>query len=464
MDIRKKYKSLSEVYLEKSFAKPVPLIPRQKINEAKIKITFDDGRTKELVTSDYTASKLLGVETKISGNLNESISQWLAAGGWKPESITIILPILTAIIERNLKTNNPGVVKELLEDINIILKLKRSLTNFRNNLVSRIFKGFIQNFPVKLKQLGSERLIDEIEKNCVFAEGGVAVGPGEVLSTLYSEMVNPQTGDLAFPDGKKVELKGSAKPGTGGRPGKKNVVDAANNATKKLAADFAKRRGQLDAETTQELRRLAGEVKDKLQLARGRVTTNIKLFGDIINLILTNPNFNVASILDSISNIDAFGKAGDKLTNTKVGTQIATLLNKYEENREGKEVTTFRSYFNTEKDPQILTDKLLLFSVRPQLIDRNFLLQYVTNIGSKFNSVYAARIVSAMQITDYFVDEKYSYIIFFSSESGKQVVIGEFTNDYMANFKMSLSKASEFTDVKPGTGGTVARGGFSVIV
>lgn len=469
----KKYKSLKDVYVSESFLKPVPKLPRQCVNEAKVRITFDDGRVKELETSDYTASKLIGVEAKVSGNINQSVSQWLASGGWKSESVNIAAPILMGIIERNLKTNNTGVVKEILEDINNILKLKKSLNNFRDNLKSNQFLGFIKNFPILLKQLGNINLVRDIQRNCIFLEGNVAVGPGEVLATLYSEMKNPPTGDLIFPDGKKVELKGSTKESTGGRPGKKNVIDAANKATTALAADYSKKRGELDATTIYKLKEIAKNVQGKIQSLNVKtITANMQRFINIINIIVSNPNFKIDDIYKNITkDIEALGKAGDKLTGTNYGSQVAELLGSYEKNKEGKEVTTFRSYFNTEKDPNVLTDKLLMFSVRPNQIDRNILLAYVSNLGIKFNSEYAARIVSAMQIADYFVDEGYSFIIFFTSlgQDDRQVVIGEFTNDYMANLKLCLDNAlamepKRFLDVKPGTGGTAGRGGFSIVV
>ena len=157
---KKPYKSLNEIYLKESFAKPVPPLPRQNIfREAKVHITFDDGSTKEVITSDYTASKLLGAERKITSNLSEEVKKWFVAGGWRPVAVGIGVPLLITILERNLKTNNTGVVNEIIEDINTILKLKKTLHNFRDNLASNKFNTFIENFPVKLKQLNNSNLI-----------------------------------------------------------------------------------------------------------------------------------------------------------------------------------------------------------------------------------------------------------------------------------------------------------------
>jgi len=466
--VKKPYKSLDEIYLRESFARPVPGLPyKDIINEAKVKITFSDGRVREVETSDYTAGKLLGAETKITSNLNEEIKKWFSAGGWSSVAISIGLPLLITIVERNLKTNNTGVVKEIIEDINNIVKIKKTLHNFRDNLASKTFDSFIANFPIKLKQLNNKSLIKDIERNLVFAEGNVSLGPGEVLATLYSEMVNPKTGDLLFQDGKKVEMKGSTKENTGGRPGKKNVVNAANRATDILRAEYGKRKGEMDQALISDLVNLFAPFKTKFNFDLAKLRGNQKRFMEIANIFLSN-KISINIINDTINqiskNLKALAAAGDKLTGTKIGTQFVDKINEYKKSREGKEVKTFRNYFNTEKDPNILTDKIIMFSVYPQSIDKTFLLDYIAKIGNAFNSEYAAKIVSGIQIADYQFEEKFSYILFFNSLTNNQVVIGEFTTDYNTNLKMCIQKTAEFKDVDPGTGGTVARGGFNVIV
>jgi len=462
--MQKPYKSLQDVYLAESFAKTVPPLPRQTVlGEAKVKITFDDGRIKELETSDYTASKLLGVEAKATTKIDEEIKKWFTSGGWGEVATSVGTPILTTIIERNLKTNNTGVVREIIEDINNILKLKNTLSNFRGNLKSKGFNNFITNFPVKLKQLSHTNLIKDIERNLVFSEGNVAIGPGEVLATLYSEMTNPKTGDLMFPDGRKVELKGSTKEDSGGRPGKKNVVDAAARAVATLKVEYSKLKGEMDARLSTDLYEIIKPYKSVFTNFNGRLTANQKRFIDISSKILSN-EAELGSILNSITNFKAFAKAGDVLTNSNIGTQIAEKLNAYKKRSEGKDVKTFRNYFNAEKNIDTLAEKIATFSVNPERINRNYLKDYLNKIGNGFNSNYAAKIVSAIQIADYQEEEKFSYIIFFNSLTNNQVVVGEFTQDYMTNLGLCLNKAAEFISVDPGTGGTVARGGFNVIV
>lgn len=462
---KKPYKSLAEIYLEQSFAKPVPELPRRTVlGEAKVHITFDDGRVKEIVTSDYTASKLLGVETKITSNINELVKQWFQAGGWGNEAIGIGVPLLMTIIERNLKTNNTGVVKEVIEDINNILKIKKSLNNFKDSLSEKNYSSFVKNFPVKLKQLSAANLIKDIEKNLVFMEGSVAVGPGEVLATLYSEMVNPEKGDLMFRDGRKVEVKGSTTEKSGGRPGSKSVVDAATRVLATLRKEYGMQLQQMDMKTNEELKKLFSQAKEKIDpnVRFPSSQKNKSLFIDITNRYLTGA-FNLNNIKE-IGNLKAFAKAGDVLTRSNIGTQILNQVEAYKEGREGKEMKTFTNYFNTTKDPVELANKIVLFSVHPENVDKNLILKYINNIGDKFDSSYAAKIVSAIQIADYQAEEKFSYIIFFNGITDNQVVIGEFSSNYNENLNKCIVKSFEFKNVSPGTGGTVARGGFNVIV
>jgi hypothetical protein len=470
--MKKRYKSLGEVYLAESFLKKLPPLPGQGVlGEAKIKITFNDGRVKELETSDYTAGKLLGVEAKVTTGLNEEAKKWFAAGGWREEAQGIGVPMLVNIIERNLKTDNTGIVREVIEDINTILGIKKTLSNFKANLKEPRFSvnGFIKSFPVKLKQLGNVNLIRDIERNLIFSESGVTVGPGEVLATLYSEMVNPNKGDLSFPDGKVVELKGSTKEDSGGRPGKKSVVDAATRALVTLRAEYSKLRGVMDAKLATELVEILKPYRSVLNSMMGDVKLNQKRFAnqkrfvDVANMIFSD-NMNMGKILANIPDLDAFAKAGDTLTGSTVGTKIAEELSVYKDNREGKEIKTFRNYFNAEKNPNILAEKLASFSVRPERIDKVYLEKYLVKLGNDFNSNYAAKIVSAIQIADYQAEEGFSYIVFFNSMSDQQVVVGEFTQDYMTNLNISINSSLRFKSVNPGTGGTSGRGGFNIIV
>jgi len=470
--MKKKYKSLSEVYLAESFLKKLPPLPgRGVLGEAKIKITFNDGRVKELETSDYTASKLLGVETKETAGLAGEAKKWFTAGGWSETAQGIGIPMLINIIERNLKTNNTGIVREVIEDINSILSMKKTLTNFRANLKEPGFSvnGFIKSFPIKLKQLGNVNLIKDIERNLTFSESGVTIGPGEVLATLYSEMINPKKGDLAFPDGKVVELKGATTEDSGGRPGKKSVVDAATRAVATLKTEYSKLRGEMDARLTTELveilkpyRSVLASMMSDAKLNQKRFA-NQKRFVNVANMIFSD-NINTGKILASIPDFDAFAKAGDTITGSNVGTQLAGKLNSYKKSGEGKEQKTFKNYFNTENNVDVLAEKLATFSVHPEKIDRAYLKNYLVKLGKDFNAVYAAKIVSAIQIADYQTEEGFSYIIFFNSISDQQVVIGEFTQDYMTNLNICINSALKFKSVNPGTGGTTGRGGFNIVV
>ena len=205
-----------------------------------------------------------------------------------------------------------------------------------------------------------------------------------------------------------------------------------------------------------------GNMMNDVKLNQKRFA-NQKRFVDVANM-MSSDNLNIDKILKNIPDLNAFAKAGDTLTGSNVGTQIAGKLSVYKDNREGKEIKTFRNYFNTEKNPNILAEKLASFSVRPERIDRMYLEKYLVKLGNDFNSIYAAKIVSAIQIADYQAEEGFSYIIFFNSITDQQVVVGEFTQDYMTNLNISINSSLKFKSVNPGTGGTSGRGGFNVIV
>ena len=87
-----------------------------------------------------------------------------------------------------------------------------------------------------------------------FSEGQVAVGPGEVAMTLYSNAYNPDKGDLKTTNVGEVELKGKA-----GRVGKGTEAVAVDREIKKHSRDE-----HLDEDRLEKLNIVRGKITDKI--------------------------------------------------------------------------------------------------------------------------------------------------------------------------------------------------------
>lgn len=469
----KKYRSLSDIYLENSAGKQVPSLNYKPVREATVTVKFDNGEVKEIKTNDRTAAKLIGVETEITHNLDSAISKWLEAGGWRASSVKIARTRIKDILNDNLNMKNSGVVKEVIEDINTILKNKIGLNNFYNNLKSEKYTGFVDRFPLELKQLNNSNVVMGIFA-LDFTENKVGIGPGEVLATLYSEMVNPKVGDLKFPKtDKTVELKAS-----GGRPGSgsKDIPNAYARAIASLAKEEAYTMKLLDFETVKTLRTISKNAIEQINKTPGILNKYYKKpnllradYQSFLNFVnyVASENFVTMNDKKMPKFNSGVEKAGNELTgNLKFGTAIKDQLKAFRLKMESSNTKTFDRFFTVEKDVNKIASKIALFSIKPDKFESSKTREIIINYIQKFkpSTVTAAKIIAAIQVAEYQEIEGFNYIMFANGRTNAQVVIGEFGKDFNSNLELCLNKSEKFKDIRTDTGGTQARGGFSITV
>ncbi|HAT63336.1 MAG TPA: hypothetical protein DCS66_01885, partial [Flavobacteriaceae bacterium] len=114
-----------------------------------------------------------------------------------------------------------------------LIKDKKSLTGFRDDLIEAIDKDTDFNFNSSLEEAARTAFIGDVSGlvSELFAldyqQSGVSVGKGELVATLFSNAVKGKSGDLYIDGLGEVEVKG-----TKGRPGK--TGGTAHSAMKEL--------------------------------------------------------------------------------------------------------------------------------------------------------------------------------------------------------------------------------------
>lgn len=229
---KKPYRSLDQVYLSETFAKPVPLPPRAQITifreqgsplaDVLVQRNPPEGNIHPFKVSDSLAQRVINILNKekkfksASGETspNEIIKQAVVDIDHWPEQIH---SKVTAIFDKyNL---NPETFENLK-------KIQIEKDNPTSELIragdGKEFKPYINLIPDSFKQLFENpddafkvvRDLFNIKDNI----SGINIGKGEVSTSLISNATKEKTGDLTFPDLGEVEIKdyGARMIGTGG--------------------------------------------------------------------------------------------------------------------------------------------------------------------------------------------------------------------------------------------------------
>ena len=222
---KKPYRSLDQVYLSESFAKPVPLLPRQTIlGEASLLVYSTDhpeGKPYENI-DDETAKRIVKMlrrsEKSSSGkSVNQVIQEVLKIDHWNGEHVfdrvlkSFDLVKINSSTFENLKaiqTDKENPLRKFIESA--------SSATTQIELIDLIPKGFVNLFEnddlnSALTVLNSIWLITDAEQQA-------NVGPGEISLSIMSDAVKGNTGDLYFDGFGLVDVKGAgARLGGDGR-------------------------------------------------------------------------------------------------------------------------------------------------------------------------------------------------------------------------------------------------------
>lgn len=219
---QKKYRRLDEVYLKESFAKHVPLLPRQAVlNEqpgtAEILIQTDDdkiiGPTKipsaladrviDIISKQQKMTSKSGKEFTV----NEIVLKSLQIDKWVASEKDPLYEAINSIFSRvKLNYNNFSNLEAIQTNDNNPLRTKLLATPQSvvelSDLIPQAFRELFVNPSDAEKVLVAIWGITPQKK-------GANVGPGEIALSLISDAVKADTGDLEINGVGKIEVKGA---------------------------------------------------------------------------------------------------------------------------------------------------------------------------------------------------------------------------------------------------------------
>jgi len=476
--------SLEDIYRKQVRGKITPRRHLRVLDEARVHVKFDNKEEADFELEDWYARQVLGFTAGAKFRLDGHIDNWLKLGKWSEEGISKAAPKIKTALLTVFDMRDPKVVESVAREIKLIYDTKgaggfgalrkflfdaaviprpSNLLDVFASVKSQLQLQYLTNtdFLAKLFQID-------------FSEGTVAVGPGEVALTLYSEAYNPDKGDLAINGVGEIEMKGSK--GRVGRGTEALAVDRdyIKKATgpDKLEEDREKMLDSVRAKILPHVDKLKAlpvmplitgrsAVAGLLKIAQSRgldvlEDTSIKKYLrtespirkgiEEIEAQLPEPDDNFISALQEITNglydIDQHAAAG-------MQTRFKTFWRGGEEER-------YKIYYEyLDKDFRKNEEAKGLIDTYKEKV-----------ISGDINS---AQLVGAVSIANYQEKEGFKFIMF--SDTGKKgsspiesgrcptVVIGPFTN-YVDNLKLCLGKAASL-HVDP----NVERGsGFNVTV
>ena len=219
---RKQYKSLLDVYLKESFAKPVPPLPRQKIiNEqpgmAEILIQTDDdkiiGPTKIPNSLADRVLDIINKQQKIKSKsgkeftVNEVVLKCLQIDRWVSSEEDPLYDSINNIFSRaKINYNNFSTLEDIQTSADNPIRTK--LLNNPQTVMSLsdlIPKSFRELF---VNPADAEKVVLALW-GIVPQKKGANVGPGEIALSLISDAIKGEPGDLEIEGLGKIEVKGA---------------------------------------------------------------------------------------------------------------------------------------------------------------------------------------------------------------------------------------------------------------
>jgi len=452
------------------------------VNEATVVVDFGRGHIKQLEVNNNIAREILSHGQKMTTDYDQLIDEWIKTGAWStPEEINVIKPIIIKALENNIRLTNRGMFSQVVKEIQKLIKLKPTLANFEGKFHSKNFLAFIDDLRTKhdIKIITNPTVVSII-KNAKFLIGTVSVGPGELLITLFSGSQKSDVGDIKLISGKIVEVKGS-----GGRAGKgpwnDRAIKSSNDITALLKNNtyIQQHLSNITAGIAKNINKLVTKLA-KFQPGPKQVVgkndaVRIKSLIDYINN--TQDNIKQENIERIVSfnhlkpeNLRNASNYFTQISNINILPDLQKLISDlnllFKDRTQGGQTAIFKQFFELfnhgtgVKPIEELTRIISQYSMRPDVVTKDIKKYLGSNFGSIPIEKLASQIIASLQLTDYQNKEKFTYLLFYDKFSDKQLVIGEFTDDYHENFRKILHKSKVFS-VDP----TIVRGdGFGITI
>ena len=418
--------------------------PRRHLNvmgEATVSVEFNDGNVKTIDMDDQQARKLFMLSDIEE---SEEISGWIAAGGWDSSDAQQLLSSrLNEIYKDSIQLTNEQVRADFYNQVQAITKRKSTFNILRESLNRGTVEDIYSYINAKLKSdypllvdIGALKQIGMI----AFAEGAVGVGPGEALISLFTEGINPNTGDIALPDGTEVELKAGA-----GRPGKSRVAKLVRDFEKYTRSEFSL--AEIDPDDIKNGER-ALDALANYDYEGAQVKTNAASFTSVMNILNSKESaeFKIGKIGKNISAkywglpVDDGGVAARDV--------IIGLKDLIDRNNAGNTVRT-KEFFKNASDDELVSG-LSRLSSKPDIASKLISSTLANNTG-KDRGQLALVIAMTFQITEYYdeLKQKFDYYTLFNKITGKLVSWGPFTDNYSNNAERALNNLlTNFETVK----------------
>ena len=490
--------SLEDIYKKQVCGKIPPRRHLRVLGEALVTIEFGDkkvdedgkaipgfesghsGQKKVVELDDIKARKLL----KLSDQEERGdIAEWIESAGWDSADAQFLLSQkLNTIYTNTIQLTNQGKRDEFYEQVNRLTELKNSgrinilrdaLDEGEVDIYTHINKALKKHFPL-LVRVESLKQIGQIG----FAEGAVGVGPGEALLTLFTEGVNPETGDIVLPNNDEVELKAGE-----GRPGKTRVAGLVRNFEKFSAGEYK------EEEIPPELVKNAERA---LQVIEKRGT-------DLLEDEAQSKNHDAINKVLGIIRSNKYGTVEQKVAKLKTGKSgpvnnryhgplfqsywfdpehsgvqardhISELRKLVKHNAVKSTIRTkdfFRQAGEDGAPYERLVDGLSKFSHRGDeeeikgIIRDN--IHFGKSVAPNIEEV-ALAIAMAFQITEYYdeLPHKFTYYTLFDKHNGNLVTWGPFESDYVTNLTRTLKNIFQSLHLLDISGDSGGRTGYNL--
>ena len=456
--------SLEDIYRKQVRGRIPPRKHLDVLGEAVVTVKFDDIEG-EYVTriEDVYARKVLGFTAGAKARLDEKLDKWMQLAMWSEHGRRVgIAQIKTALLNV-FDMEDPKVVQGVASEIKFLIDAKsagslKTLTPFlleggEATGALNLFQVF-DSVPGNLEYLTNKDFLSRLFQ-VDFSEGKVAVGPGEVALTLYSEAYNPEKGDLTINDIGEIEMKGSA-----GRVGKgteavevdKKYIQPATGATrlkeeKIEMLDSVKERIKGQQQQLQKIAQLIPPQRIGYKAIQGLLkiadSKGLKVLDDEdIYKRLRTP----ANSKKSIQNIIVHLESQEENTNdinqlSSVLEEIAeSIQNIYTHAASGMQTRFNLFWKNNKGDRNEIYYEYLNEDFRTNKDARRLLDTYR-------DKLQPSQLVAATMIANYQKHEHFKYIMFSNTdvsliEGGNcpTVVMGQFTGEYVHNLEICLRK------------------------
>jgi uncharacterized protein YihD (DUF1040 family) len=445
MNEGKKYRSLDEVYLQESFAKKLPELPRTRVVFIKenadvvIQKNPPNGQVREFDVSDEVANQIISniasqqKRSTEEGELSvsEIIDKVLINDGWKAGNKEY-----TALLDRVIKIFTSS--NFIAEKFNNLIKIQKDKNNkFRTALLAApgevfAYKSLISDAFMQLFEGEDGYKVAESLWPITF-KARVNVGPGELAITLLSDSIKGKTGDLLFDGFGEVEVKGSdARMGGGGY--------CHNNTPAELNNIISSEQGKLSEKTllrikAETYKRIENFIKEREQL-KGRVVVPKEKQIEYLSSIKDSLD-NADSLTQLLQAVDKSGLPKNIVKSLRTSVEEYTKYKKGEV--KGQFAPAFTTFFSMASE---LTDEQL---VRGIVASRSYDSSNIFNdLTAAINSLYLkykeeliangtftrnlTRLVGAMHTAIYHQVQKFRGILFLN-DSTKNMLYYEFSNN-----------------------------------